>query len=65
MKILIVQITNLKYFLGLIFSFYQPKIIILIFKSGKICIFGSKTRNDIYDSYNKIFPILYKNRVRD
>ena len=72
-----IRLLNLKYenfnctnyepeiFPGLIFSFYQPKIIMLIFKSGKICIFASKTRNDIYDSYYKIFPILYKNRVRD
>ena len=45
-------------FPGLIFHMYDPKIVLLIFVSGKIVLTGAKTRDDIYKGYQKILPIL-------
>ena len=41
----------------------DPKICLLIFKSGKLVFVGAKQRNDIYSAFEKIFPLLkqYKN----
>ena len=40
----------------------EPKanIVFLIFKSGKMVITGAKKREQIYNSFNKIFPVLNK-----
>lgn len=46
-------------FPGVIFRMLDPaKIVLLIFVSGKIVITGSKNREDIYKTYQKILPIL-------
>ena len=45
-------------FPGLIFHMIEPKIVLLIFVSGKIVLTGAKNRDDIYKAYNKILPIL-------
>ena len=45
-------------FPGLIFRMREPAVVLLIFASGKIVLTGAKTRNDIYDSYKKILPVL-------
>ena len=45
-------------FPGLIFHMLEPKIVLLIFVSGKIVLTGAKTREDIYLAYQKILPIL-------
>ena len=36
----------------------DPKIVLLIFVSGKIVLTGAKKREDIYKAYQKIIPIL-------
>ena len=50
-------------FPGLIYHMQDPKICLLIFKSGKLVFVGAKQRNDIYSAFEKIFPLLkqYKN----
>ena len=50
-------------FPGLIYHMQDPKVCLLIFKSGKLVFVGAKQRNDIYISFEKIFPLLkqYKN----
>ena len=50
-------------FPGLIYHMQDPKICLLIFKSGKLVFVGAKQRKDIYSSFEKIYPLLkqYKN----
>ena len=47
-------------FPGLIFHMEQPRIVLLIFVSGKIILTGAKDREDIYKAYDKILTILPK-----
>ena len=48
---------NPKFFLAL-FWMIEPKIVLLIFNSGKIVLTGGKNRNEIYDGFRKIYPVL-------
>ena len=41
-----------------------PNIAILIFSSGKLVITGAKKRNQIYDAFNKIYPLILKSKVK-
>jgi transcription initiation factor TFIID TATA-box-binding protein len=36
----------------------KPKVVLLIFASGKIVLTGAKTREEIYEAYEKIKPLL-------
>lgn len=45
-------------FPGLIYRMVQPKCVLLIFVSGKIVITGAKTRDQIYDAFENIYPVL-------
>jgi transcription initiation factor TFIID TATA-box-binding protein len=38
-------------FPGLIYKMESPKIVLLIFTSGKIVLAGAKTRKDVYIAY--------------
>jgi transcription initiation factor TFIID TATA-box-binding protein len=51
-------------FPGLIYRMIDPKIVLLIFASGKIVLTGAKTRNDIYNAFEKIYNVLKKFRKR-
>lgn len=51
-------------FPGLIYRIYQPKVVVLIFVSGKIVLTGAKTREQINDAYNCILPILQMHRKK-
>ena len=67
LKLKIINNKNCSYepdiFPGLIYHMQDPKICLLIFKSGKLVFVGAKQRNDIYSAFEKIFPLLkqYKN----
>ena len=37
-----------------------PTIVFLIFASGKIVISGGKNRHQIYEAFNKVYPLLYQ-----
>ena len=37
-----------------------PNIFFLIFTSGKIVISGGKNRHQIYEAFNKVYPLLYQ-----
>jgi transcription initiation factor TFIID TATA-box-binding protein len=37
-----------------------PNIVFLVFASGKIVISGAKNRNQIYEAFNKVYPLLYQ-----
>eukprot|EP01115_Flamella_aegyptia_P005479 TRINITY_DN22_c3_g1_i2.p1 TRINITY_DN22_c3_g1~~TRINITY_DN22_c3_g1_i2.p1 ORF type:complete len:263 (-),score=53.47 TRINITY_DN22_c3_g1_i2:36-824(-) len=45
-------------FPGLIYRMEEPKIVLLIFVSGKIVLTGAKVRQQIYDAFENIYPVL-------
>jgi transcription initiation factor TFIID TATA-box-binding protein len=45
-------------FPGLIFRLVKPKVVLLIFTSGKIVLTGAKTREQIESAYENIYNIL-------
>ena len=45
-------------FPGLIYRMHEPKIILLIFISGKIVLMGARQREDLYTAYENIHPVL-------
>ena len=50
-------------FPGLIYRMIEPKIVLLIFNSGKLVLTGGKYRNDIYEGFKKIYPLLNKFKI--
>ena len=51
-------------FPGLVFRMLDPKLVILIFVSGKIVFTGAKNKNDIDISFQKILPMLEEGRKK-
>ena len=49
-------------FPGLIFRMKDPKVVLLIFASGKIVLTGAKKREQIYEAHNKIKFLLHKHK---
>ena len=47
-------------FPGLIYRMKDPKIVLLIFASGKIVLTGAKNKTDIYEAFDNIYPVLKK-----
>ena len=47
-------------FPGLIFKMLQPKIVLLIFVSGKIVLTGAKEKEEIFEAFKKIYPVLQR-----
>lgn len=45
-------------FPGLIYRMIKPKIVLLIFVSGKIVLTGAKVREEIYHAFEQIYPVL-------
>ena len=45
-------------FPGLVYRMHQPKIVLLIFVSGKVVLTGGKSPENLYDGFKKIYPIL-------
>jgi transcription initiation factor TFIID TATA-box-binding protein len=45
-------------FPGLIYRMVLPKIVLLIFVSGKIVLTGAKSREQIYEAFEYIYPVL-------
>ncbi|KAJ1691235.1 hypothetical protein LUZ63_015390 [Rhynchospora breviuscula] len=45
-------------FPGLVYRMRQPKIVLLIFQSGKIVLTGAKKRDEIYAAFDNIYPVL-------
>ena len=43
----------------------DPEIVLLIFVSGKIVLTGAKERQEIYEAFKKIYPVLYKFRLEN
>lgn len=45
-------------FPGLIYRMVQPKIVLLLFSSGKVVLTGAKKREELIEAFNKIYPTL-------
>eukprot|EP00062_Callorhinchus_milii_P008737 gi/632951754/ref/XP_007891474.1/ PREDICTED: TATA-box-binding protein-like isoform X1 [Callorhinchus milii] len=45
-------------FPGLIYRMVKPRIVLLIFVSGKVVLTGAKFRSEIYEAFENIYPIL-------
>ncbi len=52
-------------FPGLIYRMHTPKIVLLIFVSGKIVLTGAKERNDIFTAFRNIYNTLLQFRKKD
>jgi len=52
-------------FPGLIYRMIKPKIVLLIFVSGKIVLTGAKERNDIFEAFKQIYPVLHRFKKKD
>jgi transcription initiation factor TFIID TATA-box-binding protein len=52
-------------FPGLIFRMEVPKLVLLIFASGKIVLTGAKKREEINNAYHTILPYLRKHKKDD
>jgi transcription initiation factor TFIID TATA-box-binding protein len=42
----------------------HPKIVLLVFVSGKIVLTGAKMREEIYTAFENIYPVLTEYRKR-
>jgi transcription initiation factor TFIID TATA-box-binding protein len=47
---------------GLIYRMIKPKVVLLIFVSGKIVLTGAKVREEIYTAFNTIYTVLVEFR---
>lgn len=45
-------------FPGLIYRMVRPKVVLLIFVSGKVVLTGAKDKADIYQAFENIYPVL-------
>eukprot|EP01025_Chloroclados_australasicus_P004189 TRINITY_DN10_c10_g1_i1.p1 TRINITY_DN10_c10_g1~~TRINITY_DN10_c10_g1_i1.p1 ORF type:complete len:365 (+),score=34.89 TRINITY_DN10_c10_g1_i1:424-1518(+) len=52
-------------FPGLIYRMLEPKIVLLIFVSGKVVLTGAKERTEIYRAFELIYPVLTQFRKGD
>lgn len=52
-------------FPGLIFRMKNPKIVLLIFVSGKVVLTGAKQKEQIFEAFRNIYPILEKYKKTD
>lgn len=52
------QRTDAQLFPGLIYRMMRPKVVLLIFVSGKIVLTGAKVREEIYMAFNQIYSVL-------
>ena len=52
-------------FPGLIYRMADPRIVLLIFVSGKIVLTGGRNRDDIFQGFKKIYPLLIKFKIEN
>lgn len=45
-------------FPGLIYRIMKPKVVLLIFVSGKLVLTGAKVREELYQAFELIYPVL-------
>lgn len=52
-------------FPGLIYRLVDPRIVLLIFVSGKVVITGAKTEKDMSEAFTKMYPVLVEFRKQN
>ncbi|KAF2733700.1 TBP-domain-containing protein [Polyplosphaeria fusca] len=52
-------------FPGLVYKMMRPKVTLLVFTSGKIVMTGAKTRDDVYEAFELMYPALKEYRKLD
>jgi len=52
-------------FPGLIYKMMRPKVVLLVFVSGRVVFTGAKSKEDIYEAFRKIYPMLMDFRKPD
>lgn len=52
-------------FPGLVYRMQHPRVVILVFVSGKLVLTGAKTKQDIDRAFEQIYPVLYEFRKLD
>lgn len=52
-------------FPGLIYRMVSPKVVFLVFVTGKVVMTGAKTRADIYTAFEQIFHVLWTHKKAD
>jgi len=52
-------------FPGLVYRMMDPKIVLLIFVSGKLVLTGAKRKEDIECAFEKIYPVLVDSKKRN
>jgi Transcription factor TFIID (or TATA-binding protein, TBP) len=52
-------------FPGLVFRMQKPKVVLLIFVTGKVVITGAKRIEDIYEAFDNIYPCLLDHKKGD
>lgn len=58
MSLMLIRGLPKQLFPGLIYRMVKPKVVLLIFVSGKIVLTGAKVREEIYQAFNLILPVL-------
>lgn len=51
-------------FPGLVYRMMDPKLVLLIFVSGKVVLTGAKRKRDIDIAFDKIYPVLEDGKKR-
>lgn len=51
-------------FPGLVYKMLEPKLVLLIFVSGKVVLTGAKRKVDIDAAFDKIYPVLEDGRKK-
>ncbi|KAM0678076.1 TATA-binding protein (TBP) [Binucleata daphniae] len=49
-------------FPGLVYRMVKPRIVLLIFVSGKVVLTGAKVREEIYEAFDNIYPVLMQHK---
>lgn len=52
-------------FPGLIYRVHKPKVVLLIFSSGKLVLTGAKKREDMVQAFHSIYPVLHEFKKKD
>ena len=50
-------------FPGLVYRMADPCVVLLVFAKGKVVLTGAKTRDQIYEAWEKIYPTLTEYKI--
>ena len=59
---MLTELTEPELFPGLIYRLVQPRVVLLIFVSGKVVITGAKTEDQLVEGLKKVYPVMLEFR---